>query len=426
MSEPNKLENPSPRRSFLGGDPVIWIVFFLLCAISLVEVYSSTSSLSYKTGRYWDAAVKHGLFIVGGFFVAWMAHCLPCRWYKLYPLFVGPISIILLLIVLMGGGSMVNGAHRVISILGINIQPSELAKGAVVLGTAIILSAMQTPKGADKRAFRYVLVITVGVCLLIAPENFSTAALLFAVVFLMMFIGRIPWRQLGKLLGVLALLGGFVGFMMFTMPESFLANVPKGHRLVTWKHRIMQFSPANEDGKTKVISAEDYNLAENVQVANANIAIAKSNVVGRLPGNSAQRDHLPQAYSDFIYAIIIEEMGIVGGIFVALLYIILLIRAGKIARRCERNFPAFTVIGLALLIVVQAMVNLGVAVGLFPVTGQPLPLISRGGASFLVNCIYIGMILSVSRYAKRREETALSTATVSPEELEFQKTEGME
>ena len=167
-------------------------------------------------------------------------------------------------------------------------------------------------------------------------------------------------------------------------------------------------------------------MANNAQVANSNIAIATSNIIGKMPGNSVQRDFLSQAYSDFIYSIIIEELGLVGGAGVALLYIILFFRAGKIARQCERNFPAFLIMGLSLLIVGQAMVNMCVAVGLMPVTGQPLPLISRGGASTIVNCVYIGMMLSVSRFAKRREDAVPEEpkdAVVN--EIEFQKTEGI-
>ena len=183
----------------------------------------------------------------------------------------------------------------------------------------------------------------------------------------------------------------------------------------------------HSDSKTKEIAPEDYDMTNNAQVANSNIAIATSNIIGKMPGNSVQRDFLSQAYSDFIYSIIIEELGLAGGAGVALLYIILFFRAGKIARQCERNFPAFLVMGLSLLFVIQAMVNMCVAVGLMPVTGQPLPLISRGGASTIVNCVYIGMMLSVSRFAKRREEPAtVNENNDVVNEAEFQRTEGIE
>jgi cell division protein FtsW len=182
------------------------------------------------------------------------------------------------------------------------------------------------------------------------------------------------------------------------------------HRTDTWKSRIDKFMSGKE------VAPQDVDLNKDAQVAHANIAIASSNVVGKGPGNSVERDFLSQAFSDFIYAIIIEEMGIEGAIFVAMLYIILLFRTGRIANRCENSFPAFLAMGLALLLVTQALFNMCVAVGLAPVTGQPLPLISKGGTSTIINCVYVGVILSVSRSAKKKaldkeEEAKESLAT---------------
>ena len=408
------LKNRKSRwTAFFNGDPVIWIVFFILCAISIIEVYSATSTLSYKDGLYWRPVINHSIYRLLGFLVVFVFHNIPCRWFKLYPLLMIPISVILLLLVPFVG-EKVNGAQRVIPIMGIPVQPSELAKGAVVVAVALILSVMQTPKGADRHAFKYIMIPTSLVCLLIAPDNFSTAAILFIVVFMMMFVGHIPFRQLGSLLGILAIVGASVVGLMFVTPNNQLGKIPKGHRLVTWKNRIDKFV-SNKDENTRELSAKDFDMTNNAQVGNANIAIATSNIVGKLPGNSVQRDFLSQAYSDFIYAIIIEELGLIGSAGVLMLYIILCYRAGRIARQCERNFPAFLVIGLSLLIVFQAMINMCVAVGLMPVTGQPLPFVSRGGASTLVNSIYIGMILSVSRFAKKREDTPAVSSAVNEE-----------
>jgi cell division protein FtsW len=170
------------------------------------------------------------------------------------------------------------------------------------------------------------------------------------------------------------------------------------HRFGTWKARIDKHLNSEE------VTPENYDLDKDAQVAHANIAIVGSNIIGKGPGKSVERDFLPQAFSDFIYVIIIEELGIVGAAFVTLLYIVLLYRAARIASRCENNFPAFLVMGLALMLVIQATFNMMVAVGLAPVTGQPLPLISRGGTSTIINCAYIGMILSISRSAKKRGE----------------------
>ena len=180
------------------------------------------------------------------------------------------------------------------------------------------------------------------------------------------------------------------------------------HRADTWKARINKFLD------NKYVAPKDYDLDKDGQVGHANIAIASSNIVGKGPGNSNERDFLSQAFSDFIYAIIIEEMGIIGAVFVAFLYIVILMRAGKIASRCENSFPAFLAMGIAFLLVTQALFNMAVAVGLAPVTGQPLPLISKGGTSTIINCIYIGMLLSISRFAKKRNnDTAEETTSDS-------------
>jgi cell division protein FtsW len=336
------------------------------------------------------------------------------------------VSLFTLVWVLVGGES-INGANRVISLMGFTFQPSELAKGTMVLYTAQILSATQREDGADKMAFKWILVVLCIATFLIGIENLSTAALLFAVIFLMMFIGRVPLSQLGKLLGGVAVLGVLfltlvmtLGSMDESANESMTEVVAdsqqpssdsevdkdaiKGggvfHRFATWRNRILKHFNKED------VPPEEYNMEENFQVGHANIAIVSSNVIGRGPGNSVERDYLPQAFSDFIYAIIIEEMGIIGATAVVLLYLILLYRTARIASRCENNFPAFLAMGLALLLVIQAMFNMLVAVGLAPVTGQPLPLISKGGTSTIINCVYIGAILSVSRSAKMKKVIA--------------------
>lgn len=375
------------------GDRVIWVVFFFLCVISLVEVYSAASTLAYKSGRFWDPLVKQFLFLAMGTVVVVCVHRIPCRMFKAVPIFFWPLSIILLGITLLGGNST-NDAARWISLGFVQFQPSEVAKGTVVIAVALILSRMQREQGADRRAFKQVLCILFPPLLLIVSENLSTAALLFGVVFIMMFIGRVPLVQLGKLLGALTLLGVGLSILVY-----FSDDIPVLHRFETWKERI-EHHLGGDDNKADDDPAT-YDIDKGAQVAHANIAIASSNGIGRMPGNSVQRDFLSQAFSDFIYAVIIEEMGLWGAAIVVFLYVILLFRAGRIASRCERNFPAFLIMGLTLLLVAQAMLNMMVAVGLFPVTGQPLPLISRGGTSTLINCAYIGMILSVSRYAKQ-------------------------
>ena len=252
-------------------------------------------------------------------------------------------------------------------------------------------------------------------------------------VILMMFVGRVPFNQVGRLIGIIVLAGVFLLSMVMLVGDDKKAadDLPARqnlteqtaaarqeaqspgffgkllHRADTWKARVKKFF------NNEYVAPKDYDLDKDAQVAHANIAIASSDVVGKGPGNSNERDFLSQAFSDFIYAIIIEEMGIQGAVFVAFLYIILLFRTGIIANRCENSFPAFLAMGIAFLLVTQALFNMLVAVGLAPVTGQPLPLISKGGTSTIINCVYIGVILSVSRSARKKKDERTSSGGLS-------------
>ena len=401
------------------GDAVIWTVFLFLCIISIVEVYSAASNLSFKSGNYIEPALKHTGLLLVGIVVMIFTMNIKCRYFKIVTPFALLFSFILLVIVLCIGEST-NGSQRWIDLGIVQFQPSELAKGAIVLSTAQILSAMQTPTGADKRAFKYILVVCAMIIPLIMVENLSTAVLLCTVVFLMMFIGKVPKAQLGKLLGTVMLALALVVTMVMVFghdEKKEAAQSPKQqlvqqeekkdetvvekvfHRFDTWKARIDDFLSNDYVPPSEVdITGKD------AQTAHANIAIASSNVIGKGPGNSVERDFLSQAFSDFIYAIIVEELGIFGAVFVCMLYIVLLFRTATIANRCANTFPALLIIGFALLLVVQALFNMAVAVGLVPVTGQPLPLISKGGTSTIINCAYIGVILSVSYSAKKKDD----------------------
>ena len=408
------------------GDKTIWMVFLFLCIISLVEVFSASSTLTYKSQNYMGPIIYHACTILAGLLVAIITLNIPCRYFKIMTLPLLFISLLTLIWVLIGGES-INGANRVISLMGFTFQPSEIAKGTMVLYTAQILSATQREDGADKKAFTWILIALGIATFLIGIENLSTAALLCGVIVLMMFIGRVPLSQLGKLLGVATILIAIflalimtLGSLEDTTPQEADKTevaavgdkdaIKAGgvfHRFATWRNRIMKHFNKEE------VPPEEYNIEENYQVGHANIAIASSNVIGKGPGNSMERDYLPQAFSDFIFAIVIEELGILGAAAVVFLYIILLYRAARIASRCENNFPAFLVMGLALLLVVQATFNMLVAVGIAPVTGQPLPLISKGGTSTIINCAYIGVILSVSRSAKKKKEYDAKPAVVA-------------
>ncbi|MCS2420833.1 FtsW/RodA/SpoVE family cell cycle protein [Bacteroides fragilis] len=386
-------------KNIFKGDKVIWIIFLCLCLISIIEVFSAASTLTYKSGDHWGPITQHSIILMIGAIVVVLMHNIPYKWFQVFPVFLYPISVVLLAFVTLMGvitGDRVNGVARWMSFMGLQFQPSELAKMAVIIAVSFILSKKQDDEGANPKAFKYIMILTGLVCMLIAPENLSTAMLLFGVVVLMMFIGRVAFKKLAMLLGGLALAGCLGVIFLLAIPKD--TDIPFLHRFDTWKSRITNFTEKEE------VPAAKFDIDKDAQIAHARIAIATSNVIGKAPGNSIQRDFLSQAFSDFIFAIIIEELGLVGGAFVVILYIWLLVRTGRIAQKCERTFPAFLVMGIALMLVSQAILNMMVAVGLFPVTGQPLPLISKGGTSTLINCAYIGMILSVSRYTAYLEE----------------------
>ena len=402
------------------GDGVIWAVFLILCLISVVEVFSASSGLSFKSGNYISPVLKHCGLLCFGIVCMLCVMNIKCRLFKLVTPFALFIAFLMLIFAFLYGEST-NDANRWISIMGIQLQPSEFAKGALVMGVAQILSAMQTEAGADRKAFKYILIVCAFMIVPVMPENLSTAGIMCLVVLMMMFIGRVPNAQIGRLLGVTFLILITAVAAIETLGDDTKSKEPQSdkvamveqidnnsdegvadkvlHRLGTWKARINKFMDNRE------VAPEEVDLDKDAQVAHANIAIASSNIIGKGPGNSVERDFLSQAFSDFIYAIIIEEMGIGGAIVVCFLYIILLFRTAKIANRCVNAFPALLIMGLAFMIVLQAMFNMAVAVGLVPVTGQPLPLISKGGTSSIVNCVYVGMILSVSHSAKKKDDT---------------------
>lgn len=407
-------------KSLLKGDRVIWIIFLCLCVISIIEVFSAASTLTYKTGDHWAPITQHVTILLVGVVIVVVVHMIPYKWFQVFPVFLLPASILFLIFVAAMGfitGDRINGAARWMTFFGVQFQPSELAKMAVIIATSFLLSKKQSDDGANPKTFKYILIITGIVCVLIAPENLSTAMLLFGVVVLLMFIGQVAMKKLALLVGSIALIGAFVVGLALVVPSD--SNIPFLHRMATWKSRIVNFTEDEE------VPAAKFDIDKDAQIAHARIAIATSHLVGKGPGNSVQRDFLSQAFSDFIFAIIIEELGlIIGGGFLVVLYIWLLIRVGRIARKCNRTFPAFLVMGIALMLVSQAILNMMVAVGLFPVTGQPLPLVSKGGTSTLINCAYIGMILSVSRYTilleKEKEDAAKAT---EEEALELQAAE---
>lgn len=409
-------------KKLFKGDRIIWIIFMLFCLISIIEVFSASSTLTFKSGDHWRPITSHITLIMAGTIIVFFTHLMPCRWFKKLNMLL-PVSWVLLAVVLIQG-VMTNGAKRWIDLGFFQFQPSEVAKLALIISVSIILAKFQREEGTDKKAFKYILLLTSVTVFFIFTENLSTAVLLCATVFVMMFIGRVPMKQLGKLVGICAL-----GLVLFIGAIKFIPNQAWDaiglHRFTTWKSRI-----DNHFSQTQVPAAK-FDIDNDAQVAHANIAIATSHILGKGPGNSVQRDFLSQAFSDFIYAIIIEELGLIGGAFVALLYIVLLLRIGKIARGCDESYYALLIMGIGVLLSIQAMFNMLVAVGIIPVTGQPLPLISKGGTSMLINSVYIGIILSISRHvyelqAKKEEEEALKEAQLHDAAISILKNAALE
>ena len=383
----------------MQGDMVLWMVFLLLCFISVITVYSASSNMTYSTGKYWAPVMRHGIFLLTGVGFTWVLHMLPCKLYKIFGLGIMLFSYLLLACALFAG--KINGASRWVGIGDFTFQPSEIAKLGLVMTTAFIFSVFRNKDGVSSFGVK-LAVINIGLTLmLIVTENLSTAAIIFVVMFLIAFYAQVSTKILAWVGGSLAAIA-IAGYLTaISIPQDTLNSWAKSdgilHRVPTWVNRLKSENVLPENPK-------DYNTSNNVQVTHAQIAIATCGIVGRGPGNSIERDFLPQAFSDFIYAIIIEEGGIFSGGLVMFLYLLLLYRALRIAQRCKSLFPAYLIMGLSLMLVIQAMVNMAVAVGVFPVTGQPLPLISRGGTSTFVNCAYLGIMLSVSRSARQVEE----------------------
>lgn len=370
---------------YLKGDPIIWGVIIVLSIFSLLAVYSATSTLAMHKmgGNSLYYLVRHGVILAFGIMIIFITHLIHYKYYsRLSQLLIG-IAVVLLIITLFLGTN-VNQATRWLTLpgLGFTIQTSDFAKLALIMYIARVLSMKQGEIKSFKEAFLPVIIPVVIICVLILPANLSTAVLIFGISFLLMFIGRISIKHL--------LASGGVAILLLVLFIAVGTLVNKEGRINTWKNRIENYF--EEGGE------------ENYQSQQAKIAIATGGLFGKNPGKSVQRNFLPNPYSDFIYAIIVEEYGlIIGGIPILLAYLFLMFRAGVIVRKCDRTFPAFLAIGLTLMIVVQAMVNMSVAVGIFPVTGQTLPLVSMGGSSMLFTSIAFGIILSISRNLNETE-----------------------
>ncbi len=353
------------------GDPVIWAIIFILSLISIAVVYSATGSLAYKRmqGDTEHYLIKHGMLVGLSLGCMWAAHKLNYKYYSRISRLALWLSVPLLVLAYKVGAN-INDANRwiIIPVINQSFQPSDFAKLALIANLASMLAKRQSNIENFKESFIPIVLWSGGICGLIALSNLSTALILFSTCLLLMFIGRVPI----KYLAMLVVVGAFAGTVALMV----------GQRLGTAISRLDNFFNSEEIP---------------FQAEQSYIALATGGVFGKGPGNSVQRNFLPHSYSDFIYSIIVEEYGFIGGIFILFLYLALLYRAMITVARSDRAFGGLLSAGLAFSLVIQAMINMGVAVGLGPITGQPLPLLSMGGTSLLFTGISLGIILSVSR-----------------------------
>lgn len=381
----------NPIRQNIKGDQVIWLVVILLSFIGVLAVYSSTGTLAYvkQSGNTEYYLLKHVFVLVLGLFLMWLAHLVDFRYYNRPAQYLIYLAMVLLIMTYFVGVK-VNSAvrHVIIPGIGLSFQTSDLAKIALIMYIARFLSRSQQRISSFKEAFVPIIIPITVTCGLIAPNDLSTSLVLFATCVLLLFIGRIPLKYLLGLTGI-----GVLGLALLILMLNVL---PLDMRENTWLSRIENFG--------QYISGHE--SVEGYQNEQAKIAIAEGGFFGKGPGNSTQRSFLPSPYADFIYAIIIEEYGFVGGLVTMLLYLLLLWRSVKILIRTPKAFGAFLAIGLSFSLVIQAMVHMGVVLHILPNTGLPLPLVSMGGTSLLFTSLAFGIILSVSRQDFKENERA--------------------
>jgi cell division protein FtsW len=356
------------------------MVCILLGLVSLLAVYSSISSLAYKytQGNTLYYLFKHGLMLASGFVIMFLVHRVNYKYFAGLSRIAIWLAVVLLILTLLLGVN-INDASRWlrIPIINQNFQTSDFAKIALIAYVSRMLVVNRNRLSNFREGLLPILIPIVLVCGLILPANFSTAALLFFVCFTLLFIGGIPIKHLVAVVGIAAV--GLV--LLLGLSTTYPDLLP---RVETWKSRLMSF----ESGNTEA----------NYQVEHAMMAIHSGGLLPAGPGTGDSRNYLPHPYSDMIYAFIIEEYGaILGGFGILLLYLIFMYRSIKVSMQSERDFGSLLVLGLAFLLAFQAFINMGVAVSILPVTGQPLPLVSMGGTSIWFTCLAVGMILSVSR-----------------------------
>jgi len=372
----------------IKGDRLIWAIAALLAIFSFLPVYSAASNLAYASdnGHTFNYFVKHFVHLFIGFAIIYGVHKIPYRYFKGLSMIMIPVVLVLLMVTMFQpdlAESATNARRWIrVPLVGFTFQPSTLASVVLMVYVARYLSKIQHKEISFKETLLPLWAPVFLILVLILPANFSTTAMIFTMVVILAFLGGYPLRYLGLIVG-----SGLIVFTFFILlAKAFPDMMP--NRIDTWMSRIDNFS-----------NGEDADA--NYQIEKAKIAIASGGIKGLGPGKSVQKNFLPQSSSDFIFAIIIEEYGMVGGLFLLLFYMLLLIRLVIVSQKSETVFGKLLVVGVGLPIVFQALINMAVAVELFPVTGQTLPLISSGGTSIWMTCLAIGIVLSVS--AKREE-----------------------
>lgn len=379
-----------------SGDKVIWATVVLLALVSLLVVYSSTGLLAYRLnkGNTEIYLFKQVMFITIGVAIIYFAHRVNYTIYSKWSRILFLIAIPLLIWTLFFGVRLNEGSRWIrLPIINLTFQTSDLAKLALFMYLGRMLSRKQEVIKDFKKGFLPIIIPVIITCVLVAPANLSTALLIGATSLLLMFIGRVSMKHIGATMGIAAIpvvILVLISIAYYDKEEAKSKDLPaifEIGRTPTWIKRVQNF----------VYDSKQTDKEENYQVNQAKIAIAKGGLIGLGPGNSEQRNFLPHPYSDFIYAIIIEEYGMIGGTFIIFIYLVFLYRSIRIFRKCPFAFGAFLALGLSFTLVIQALINMAVNVNLFPVTGVTLPLVSMGGSSFLFTCLAIGIILSVAR-----------------------------
>lgn len=386
---------------------MIWIVLLLLSLLSLLIVYSSTGALAYRqaSGNTFHYLVRQMFFLGAGFaLMLFMVNVIPVKIYSMAANYLVYFSIALLLLTLsLKIAGLIKGSGRTLDLGFVSFQPAEVAKISLILLSAKILGKKQKTKKDLYKAFKRIIFFTVIICGLIFASDFSTSALLFVAIMTMMFIGRIPFKYLFMVVTLGVSLIAMIYFFTDKFPES---SPEKFHTIKGRIDRFIYGDPNSEKGITQA----DY----------AKLAIYEGGFLGKGPGSSDVSNYMAAAYSDYIFAIIVEEYGLIIGSGVILLYLIFLFRGVVIVRRATRTFPAFLVTGLTLILVFQAMINIGVSSGVLPVTGQPLPWVSLGGTSLLFTSIAFGCILSVSHQNQVNREVQKQPVQVNAPDEDYE------